>query len=231
MKNKIRKKVLTMKRYCLFFLLFTLVFNHIMAQENDKQSLYFIYITSDYSGNQNNLINLLEKDYKDAIDNEFIYYFYLPNSNLIKDVNGYNILEPTIVKIDPFNQNEKEFESLIAKVGGDNVFNGAGMRDIQYLINMFYKQDFVNDAGKLLYNVNWKIYATPDFWNQQKEQFIAAFWWVFDFHSFGAASIPQVFLDLKSSDLDYDEKEPFGIRNLGGINDWVPISDYSIILE
>lgn len=207
-----------MKHIRLIFIISLLcVFSYAYGQDYDTD-YYFVYIAHDQTGS-GNLINVLEQDYQSAIDEEQTWVFYLANGN-----------NPIMVEVSPENHNKEEFEKMLELIGRNERLECFAYADLSRLMAYFNKEDFADDDGYIRYNsVSWRIYITPQFWNTESD-FISDLFWVFDFHTLnennGFSFTFEVYLNKSHSELRYDEQKPFGIRNIGNINDIVGIMDY-----
>ena len=90
----------------------------------------------------------------------------------------------------------------------------------------------MDSQGRILYNsVSWRIYCNPQFWNTDRD-FIPNLFWVFDFVSLNKVNgfdfTFEVYINMSYPALSFDEEKPFGLKNMGNINNIVGLMDYDL---
>ena len=203
------------------FILLLALSSHAYGQDYDKD-YYFVYITHDQTSS-GNLLRFLEQDYELAVDEdmECNFVFYLANGN-----------NPILIEVNPEQPNKEEFDKMLELIGRNERLECFVDEDMDRLMEYFAEHDFVDPDGIIKYeSVSWRLYITPQFWNIESE-FISDLFWTFDCPTLYQNNFPsftfEIYLNKSTATLKYDKLKPFGISNMGNINNMVDISDYEL---
>lgn len=180
-----------------------------MAQEKERH-LYFIYITHDHTTPIQRLGQLLIDMNEDAKKYGYSCIFYLANGE-----------SPHIVRVNTLNDNRQDFEGrILGELQNKMSHDVNPLYDVEKIVELFNENEFVGTDGNLLYSsVTWRFYVNKNFWTQYNETIIASLYWTMELDKLKDTEFYfDVFQD-ENDLVEYDEKVPFGPKNLAKIND------------
>lgn len=205
-----------MKR-SLILLLFVLGTTSLSLQAEETKDLYFNYIVHDRTSTVQSLSKTLRNMYNDAMRFGYACIFYLANGD-----------NPIIVRVNYGEDNRDDFNSLLGEIQNKTSHEVSVSTDLEYILQMFNANDFVNEDNSLRYpSVTWNMYTSRLFWELgYNESFISALHWIFGLDSLEQAEFYLNVYHASLDELKIDEKLPFGEKNLNRINDGFMILEY-----
>ena len=133
-----------------------------------KQELVINYIAHDHYNEQ--LLNALEQIYGVSSYNQMgSTYLYLANAD-----------KPKVIKCE--SRNHKEFEDFLYEINSQLKHNVWPEVDVNGLLDLLRKDDFIDDRGRLRYNYfTLNFYVSPSFFTYgYNETLIARLLWVLE---------------------------------------------------
>lgn len=205
-----------MKKF--LFFCFCLSVHLLSAQDRSDLDFTFYYVSHDRQTNVQTLSRELQKAFDDLKEYGNAGIFYLANG-----------IDPVMVRVNMPDENEKDFPHLIGELQEKLAHSVSADFDVDNILSIFEKSDFVDEHGDLLYNsVNWNFYVTSTFWSMgYNESIIGALFWTMDMRELRANK--EFYLNvLRSSDdnISYYDQRPIGIKNYNGINELFAIGIY-----
>lgn len=190
----------------------------LFAQDKSESDFTFYYVSHDRQTNVQSLSQELQRAFDDLKEYNNAGIFYLANGE-----------EPVIVKVNLPDENEKDFPHLIGEMQERLAHNISAGFDVDNILSIFEKSDFIDEQGALRYNsVNWNFYVTSSFWAMgYNESVIGTLFWTLDMGELRANK--EFYLNVlrsSSEDFKYNVLQPIGIKNYNGINDMFAIGMY-----
>ena len=193
----------TLYRICLAFALFFVSCTFSRAQ---SQSLEFIYIAHDSSTPVSRLSARLQEVFNDARSNEGnAVIFYLANAD-----------EPRIVKMNLPDANPQDFEEMLGELNYKSAHEIYAEVDRERIVDLFNETDFLTDDGQPAFSMfTMTYYVNPSFWTMKyNENVIASLYFILDLNRLSSDYFTMEIWHGQDDGLVYDEKDPFGERNL-----------------
>jgi len=190
-------------RFCLVCTLFLISCTLSLAQ---SQSLEFIYIAHDSSTPVSRLSARLQEVFNDARSNESnAVIFYLANAD-----------EPRIVKMNLPDANPQDFEEMLGELNYKSAHEIYAEVDRERIVQMFDETDFILDNGQPAFSMfTMTYYVNPSFWAMKyNENVIASLYFMLDLNRLPSDYFTMEIWHGQDDGLVYDEKAPFGERNL-----------------
>lgn len=166
-----------------------------MAQKGEFR---FYYVMKDSHSYLGPLVQTLREEFNSSVSSGNSAVFFLPNGNGT----------PTTVTVNLSGDNRNDFDGFIqALSSGDHTSNGD--RDIEQIIRLFDKNDFLNSYGSLKYKVfELYVYVTPSY--ELREDFIPRLYFALDLDSLPEKQFLLRILSGENDVFEYDEENPFG---------------------
>ncbi|MBR2049121.1 MAG: hypothetical protein IKK27_02685 [Alistipes sp.] len=201
-----------MKKF--LFVIFALLATYsVSAQtilDSDKKML-FVYISHDNLVNQDKLCDRLRGYYEEAVMYPGnVTVFYLANED-----------NPIVVEVNTNRDNRQDFEKFISAIQDYNFHAVYPLADVQHIIEIFNRLDFVGDDGKTLnYNTaDWFFYVTSKFWEDGYHQDVVAnLSFIMGADQYDPYNFQVKFYFPEYAFPKINEETPFGVKNLGGMN-------------
>lgn len=209
---------------CMTLLFMTLVVQTVHAQNrrNQDRNMRILFIDHEPSLPVKDMIAYIRSQRALALENDNSLIIYMPN-------NQNPFISLTNVK-DPYEAGDDTQEAFdaICEALNQPSHNKEPWYDRQTLVKMFSDYGIMDSQENLLFaTVRMEFYLTSEFWKLgYNETLIAPIFVAID----GTNLLKKEFnFDIYVNPKDkpqYDEKMPFGKKNLGGINQKVSIYDY-----
>jgi len=201
----------------ILLILCPLFYQGVTFAQKEVKTLHFVYIAHEPTTPVARLTERLEvlyeqaersKEYSKYLD---AYIFYMSNNE-----------KPYVVTLNLPNDNNIEYEVLKAELNGSKTSHNVELStDIDSIIKIFHKYDFVDEKGNLKYeSVTFDFYVGEEFWiHQYNESLIARLYWVMELNKLKEEEfIWNVYCNEQlEKELEF-ESQPFGIKNLSDIN-------------
>ena len=212
----------------IIFLVCSLLLTHfsplrINAQDHSSQALYIIYIDHEVSTPVKQLSSYLQAQYDrcDQTGNAMIVYLSNGEKSLISLTN---------LK-DPSNLGRDKLEALnhiITALQNSNYHSVNALIDRSNILKLFEDFHITNDLGEIQFrSVSLDFHIGPDFWQlHHNEKIIAPLYMAIDVENMPKNKFSFNVLRPQGVTLDYPEGQPFGITNLGNINNILSIKEF-----
>lgn len=191
--------------------------------QRSEQKLWFIYIDHEVSTDVEGLVGKLKeaRDWAFRMEESGMLLIYL-STGLERD--SFALMSFTNIDDGSEYQTESAYDNICAALRRNNRHIVRPEKDVDNIVSLFNREpfiDFFDSEGKLtLKNLTMDFYVGTDFWTDNKfnEDIIANLYMVLNLYAQDASKLDIHIYSPEESPIDYDKKQPFGARNLQGIN-------------
>lgn len=210
------------KLYSVLFILLCLVMTNQSYAQKIDQPLTFVYMCCDFSTNKSELTRIVSEMYDQAIDlydesRNVPYIFYLSDN-----------LDPKVIfiNVDTMLNNEDEFEEkILASLNSPVTHNVMPRSDIDSIVNIFNRIDFIDEEGNLTYeSFTMDFYVSESFWSHEYNiSVISYLYWILGLEKLVPTGEIAFNVNYSQTENDYTgtesgKKNCFGEMNLLDIN-------------
>lgn len=210
------------KLYSVLFILLCLVMTNQSYAQKIDQPLTFVYMCCDFSTNKSELTRIVSEMYDQAIDlydesRNVPYIFYLSDN-----------LDPKVIfiNVDTMLNNEDEFEEkILASLNSPVTHNVMPRSDIDSIVNIFNRIDFIDEEGNLTYeSFTMDFYVSESFWSHEYNiSVISYLYWILGLEKLVPTGEIAFNVNYSQTENDYTGTESgknncFGEMNLLDIN-------------
>ena len=191
------------------------------AFSQSNKYLRFIYIDHEVSTPVTPLCKLL-KDARDQADENSETEQLIIYLSTGLDADNYALMSFRNIEEGNENESEDAFNKIIAALQNANRHTVLPLKDVDNIISLFSKYDFFDSDGKLaIKGLTMDFFVGKDFWLlEYNQKIIATLYTVLNLHA-QEKSVNELTINIrfpKKDPIDYDVEQPFGKRNLQGIN-------------
>ena len=192
------------------------------------RTLRVVYIAHDVDTPVEQLVKKIENYYEnledEAYDEESI------DQTILYLSSGSN---PVIANMKSGSRDDEQFNRIISELYERNFHDVDTDVDIDNVIDLLDKSDFLSPAGQLdVSQLKFEFYITPSFWTmRQNEKFIASLYYILGLQRFCNSNSPEYTRSVSFTtffptipDMRQcvgEEGKPFGIENVNNINNIV----------
>lgn len=206
-------------------LLAVLVFglHAVTAQENvnvEEKEFTFVYVAHTTDVPLAKLVSILEEHYRNGVQFSNDVIFYLSNG-----------VEPLVVKVNTKDDNKLDFEKIVIdELWSKRSHEIDPYADIESIITLLNETDFLREDGRLKYSsVVFDFFVSETFWTMKyNESIIAKLYFLLDINSIRKIN-PELIFNVhypSESNMQFEKDKPFGLKNLGKINNNVILLPY-----
>ena len=196
----------------------------VFAQDNSTKILYFIYIDHEVATPVQLLSKHLQDLYEscDETGNAMIIYLSNGEESLISLKN---------LGDDPLGQKRdalEAFNNIIAALQNNNFHRVNALTDRSNILKIFEEFQVTDNSGEIQFrSVTMDFHIGPDYWRlHHNEKVIAPLYMALDVAKYPNNRFSFNVLCPQGTKLDYPDGQPFGIANLGNINNKLSIKEF-----